>query len=66
MEPPRLVSTKQLASMLSVSERHLYRLMSAGKLPPPIRIGRCLRWRLEDFPGLGDRSPDGPDSTPRR
>jgi predicted DNA-binding transcriptional regulator AlpA len=63
MEHPHLVSTKQLASRLSVSERHLYRLMSAGKLPPPIRIGRCLRWRPEDFPGLDDRSPKGPDST---
>ena len=45
MEPKRLVTTKQLASRLVVSERHIYRLMSAGKLPPPVRIGRCLRWK---------------------
>jgi len=66
MEPKRLVTTKQLASRLVVSERHIYRLMSAGKLPPPVRIGRCLRWKLEDFPGLADKGPDHDSKTQRR
>lgn len=65
MEPRRLVTTKQLASMLAVSERHIYRLKSAGKLPPAVRVGRCLRWNPDDFPGLEDRGRDRSASSDR-
>jgi excisionase family DNA binding protein len=66
MAPRRLITTKQLASRLVVSERHIYRLMSAGKLPPPVRIGRCLRWKPENFPGLEDLGRDSQPSDDRR
>jgi excisionase family DNA binding protein len=45
----RFITTKQLAQMLGVSERHLYRQHAAGKLPRPVRIGRCVRWDPEEF-----------------
>lgn len=41
------VDVAGLASFLGVSERHLHRLRAAGKLPRPIRLGRCVRWPLE-------------------
>lgn len=47
MDP--LLTTKQLAEVLGVSERHIHRQKAAGKLPSPIRIGRCLRWNRNDF-----------------
>jgi predicted DNA-binding transcriptional regulator AlpA len=40
----RCIDIKELAAKLDVSERHLFRLKTAGKLPPPVKIGRCLRW----------------------
>ena len=44
----QLLSIIDLADYLQVSVRHLYRMSVAGKLPPPIRIGRCNRWDLEE------------------
>lgn len=44
-----LLTTKQLAQMLGVSERHVYRQSAAGKFPRPKRIGRCVRWEPDDF-----------------
>ncbi len=44
-----LLTTQELAQLLGVSERHLYRQHAAGKLPRPVRIGRCVRWDPDDF-----------------
>ena len=44
-----LVSAKELAEMLSISQRHLWRMKSAGKLPKPIKFGRCVRWMMSDI-----------------
>lgn len=46
-----LLTTKQLAHLLGVSERHVHRQKAAGKLPSPIRLGRCVRWNRDDFIG---------------
>jgi predicted DNA-binding transcriptional regulator AlpA len=35
---------RQVADMLAVSERTIDRLTRQGTLPPPLRIGRSLRW----------------------
>lgn len=40
----RLFDSRALADVLGVSERHLRKLHASGKLPAPIRLGRCLRW----------------------
>ncbi len=45
---PIAVSARELANMLGISLRQIWRLNSAGKLPKPIRIGGSVRWnRLE-------------------
>lgn len=43
-----LISAARLAGMLSISERTLRRLLDAGKLVRPVRIGRSVRWRLAE------------------
>lgn len=43
------ITAKQLAIMLSVSKRTLYRLRCAGQLPSPLRIGGVVRWRLDEI-----------------
>jgi len=45
---PLVVTAKQLAIMLQVSKRTLFRMRSAGRLPSPMRVGGIVRWRLED------------------
>ena len=46
---PILISAEELASLMQVSERTLWRLLSAGKVPQPVRIGRNTRWRLAEI-----------------
>ena len=43
-----LITANQLADMLSISERTLYRLKSIGQLPEPIVLGGSVRWRLTE------------------
>jgi excisionase family DNA binding protein len=43
-----LIPAEEVATMLGVSERTLWRLLSAGKLPEPVRIGRNTRWRAAE------------------
>jgi excisionase family DNA binding protein len=43
-----LIPADEVATMLGVSERTLWRLLSAGKLPEPVRIGRNTRWRAAE------------------
>lgn len=44
-----LVNARELAKLLAVSERTLYRLKSAGELPPAVAIGGSVRWRLAEI-----------------
>lgn len=44
-----LIDQKQLAEMLSISRRTVQRMISRGKLPAPIRIGKMVRWKLQDI-----------------
>jgi len=50
-EPPaiELVNARELAKVLAVSERTLYRLKSTGELPPPVVLGGSVRWRLSEI-----------------
>ncbi len=43
-----LLSAQDLAGMMRVSTRTVWRLLSGGKLPQPIRIGGSVRWRRPD------------------
>ena len=46
--PCELITAVQLADLLSISERTLYRLKSTGQLPKPISLGGSVRWRLSE------------------
>jgi len=46
---PLLVCADEVARMMGVSERTLWRLASAGRVPEPVRIGRNTRWRLAEI-----------------
>jgi excisionase family DNA binding protein len=39
-----LLNIRDVAQMLRVSPRHVYRLCDAGRMPRPIRLGGAIRW----------------------
>lgn len=53
------LTTKQLARLLGVSVRHVYRQKAAGKLPRHKQIGRCVRWDPKDFQDWFDNGKNG-------
>ncbi len=51
---PVLLTVKQLAPLLGISVRLVHRLTKC-KLIPSIRLGRCLRYNLEQVMAAIDR-----------
>jgi excisionase family DNA binding protein len=47
-ETTLLLTAKELAAMLGISKRTLWRLLSAGKVSKPVRFGRNTRWRVAE------------------
>lgn len=43
-----LIPVTDLAKILSISPRSVWRLLSAGKMLQPVRIGGAVRWRYEE------------------
>ena len=39
----------EVASLLGISQRHVWKLAAAGQLPQPVRLGRSVRWLHEDL-----------------
>jgi excisionase family DNA binding protein len=54
-ETTMLLTADEVAAMLGVSERTLWRLLSAGKVPKPVRFGRNTRWRVAEVKEWIDR-----------
>ncbi len=46
---PVLIDAEKLARMMDVSERTLWRWVSRGDVPRPVRIGGSTRWRLAEI-----------------
>ena len=46
---PELLTIRELATILKVSQRSIWRLVAAGQLVEPLRIGGSIRWRCEDI-----------------
>jgi excisionase family DNA binding protein len=46
---PCMIDVREVAEILSISTRSVWRLVADGELPQPIRFGRNVRWRLTDI-----------------
>jgi predicted DNA-binding transcriptional regulator AlpA len=44
---PLFVTAAELAQLMRISTRTLWRLLSAHKIPEPIRLGGAVRWRID-------------------
>jgi len=53
-----LLRASEVAGMLNISERTLWRMRSARQVPQPIRVGGTVRWqRLEIESWIADGCP---------
>lgn len=43
------VSVADVAELLDVSRRHIWKLLASGRMPAPIRLGRSVRWRADEL-----------------
>lgn len=46
---PRLLTVNDVAKLLKLSVRSVWRLVAANLIVKPIKIGGSIRWRVEDF-----------------
>ncbi len=51
-DPPEdespLLDAREAARLCRISLPMLYKLNAEGKMPPPIRIGKLMRWRRKE------------------
>ena len=40
----RLLDVRAVSELLGCSQRHVYRLSDAGRMPAPVRLGSLVRW----------------------
>ena len=45
----RLLTVTDVAKVLSISARQVWKLLAARQLPPPLRLGRSVRWPEEEL-----------------
>ncbi len=48
VQQPLAISAKELANMLNVSLRQIWRLNATGKLPKPLRLNGSVRWSRKE------------------
>jgi prophage regulatory protein len=58
----QLIDSHRVSALLNVSSRTVWRLLSAGKLPTPIRVGGSVRWVLSEIEEwIGNGCPETPN-----
>lgn len=48
-EAPILGDRRQVAELLGISIAHVSKLLSSGRIPGPRRLGRAVRWDLDEL-----------------
>jgi len=59
-QPRELITTKELASTLGVSLSTVHRWRTDSEFPAPIRLGKSIRWRLQEVETWLRRHQDRP------
>ncbi len=55
-----VINVREVAELLGVNARTVWRMSQRGEIPAPIRLGhRVIRWRLSDLREHLDRKADG-------
>lgn len=51
----RMIDLNTVAGLLGICSRTVHRLVAAGVLPPPAKIGRSSRWFMTDIDTYMDK-----------
>jgi excisionase family DNA binding protein len=62
LEAERLITVAELATMLSVPVATIYKWRTTGRGPRAARVGKYLRFRLEDVESWLDAQSEQPDA----
>jgi predicted DNA-binding transcriptional regulator AlpA len=46
---PQLLSVNEVAELLCLSKRSVWRYAATGRLPPPLRLGGVARWNASEL-----------------
>lgn len=46
---PRLITADELAAILRMSKRSVWRLVGTGEIPEPLHVGGSTRWNLAEI-----------------
>ncbi|MHB1157189.1 MAG: helix-turn-helix transcriptional regulator [Phycisphaerales bacterium] len=44
-----LITVRHVSAILYVSQRTIWNFVTAGKIPPPVSVGRLKRWRAAEI-----------------
>ena len=44
-----LLTVRDVAAELKISPRQVWKLLSSGRLPAPVRLSRSVRWRSDQI-----------------
>ena len=44
-----LLTVREVAALCKWSTRQVYKMVSSGRLPAPLKVGRSTRWRASDI-----------------
>jgi len=47
--PTQLLRVNEVAELLRISPRQVWKLRAMGRLPEPVRLGRSVRWRAREL-----------------
>ena len=51
-----MLDARDVSTLLRCSQRHVYRLVDTGRMPPPVKLGALVRWSrasIEDWVATG-------------
>jgi len=49
MENRLLLTAKELAELLGVNKATIWGWRNSGRIPTPLKLGRCTRWRSDEI-----------------
>ena len=64
-EIPELLTIRDLATILKVSQRSIWRLVASGQRVEPLRVGGSIRWRRDDIRDWIDSGCEPKEPKPR-
>ena len=62
---PDLLTAREVAHVLRISERSVWRLCSEKKLPAPLHVGGAARWKKTDIEDWFQRATQARDAAKR-